>query len=86
MKAAVEWKKTAIDELASIWSSANSTDRRAITAAAREIDELLKADAPAQGESREGDRRIMFVAPLAATFRIDPCSFKVEVLRLTRYS
>lgn len=85
MKFVVEWKKTAIDELTALWLNAESADRRVITASAREIDRLLQADPYAQGESREQGRRVMFVAPLAAAFRIHAQTRNVDVLRVWRF-
>lgn len=85
MRFVVEWKKTAIDELTALWLIADSAGRTAITVAARDIDRLLQADPHAQGESRESDRRVMFVRPLAAAFRIDSRTSRVDVLRIWQF-
>ncbi|MGH7136903.1 MAG: hypothetical protein ACREHD_14280 [Pirellulales bacterium] len=85
MKFSLEWKQTATDELADIWLRADSRTRRKITAATVKVDDLLKRDPYGESESREGDRRIMFVAPLAITFRVDPEVDNVEVLRVRRF-
>lgn len=81
----VEWKKTATDELAEIWLNADSPERGRVTASASEIDRLLHLSPGRRGESRDGGRRIMFVAPLAASFRVLPAIEKVEVLRIWRF-
>jgi hypothetical protein len=56
-----------------------------ITAATGKVDYLLKNDPFGASESREGDRRIMFVAPLAVTFRINAAADRVEVLRVRSF-
>lgn len=85
MKFVVRWKQNALDDLAMMWLNAVSWDRRIITAAAREADRMLRRDPYAESESREADLRIMFVAPLAITFRVDQAAGKVEVLRIRRF-
>jgi plasmid stabilization system protein ParE len=85
VKFVVRWKQHALDDLAAIWLDAVSWDRRIITTAAREADRVLRRDPYGISESREGDLRIMFVAPLAVTFSIDDASDKVEVLRIRRF-
>lgn len=88
MRYTVEWKQTATDELTLAWLDAASDaefgvqDRARITAAAREVDRLLRADPYGQGESREWTRRVMFVAPLAASYAVDAAASKVEVLQV----
>ncbi|HQU45334.1 MAG TPA: hypothetical protein PK867_21135 [Pirellulales bacterium] len=68
-----------------MWVSAGSAGRQDITFAAGEVDDLLQNDPQAHGESRERGRRIMFVAPLAVTFRVDIQARKAEVLRVRKY-
>jgi len=68
----VEWLQSVLDELARLWTEADSALRKAITAASHEIDQRLQRDPHNEGESRSMGRRIMFVAPLAVTFRIEP--------------
>lgn len=85
MKFVVRWKQDASDDLASIWLDAESSARGKVTASAREIDRLLQTNPYGQGESREGDLRVMFVPPLAASFRVTPGADKVEVLRIWQF-
>lgn len=85
MKFALEWKQTATDELAAIWMRGDSAMRRAITTAANKVDQLLRDDPYGQSESRESDRRIIFVAPLAVTFRVNHATDTVDVLRVRQF-
>lgn len=85
MKFVLRWKRDASDELADIWVAADSADRREITTAVREIERSLESDPYQHSESRERDRRIIFCAPVALTFRVDSLMQRVEVLRIRRY-
>lgn len=85
MSFSLEWKQSATDELAEIWLRADSSTRRAITAATSKVDHLLIHDPYGVSESREGDRRIMFVAPLAITFRVLTAQDHVEILRVRQF-
>lgn len=86
MKFRLEWKQTATDELAAIWVIADSPTRHRITIAANEVDYLLRSDPYQHSESRDADRRILFVAPLAITFRVDESASEVEILRVRKFS
>ena len=68
MKFTVLWSPTAEAELARLWNTAS--DRAAVTAAANQIDELLRNSAEDQGESRAGAWRILFVDPLVVCFDV----------------
>ena len=85
MKFRLEWKQTATDELAAIWVGADSPTRHMITLATNKVDFLLRSDPYQHSESRDADRRILFVAPLAITFRVDAGAGKVEVLRVRQF-
>jgi hypothetical protein len=63
----VVWTKAALSLLADAWSAA--IDRQAVTDASDRIDGILRNDAHRQGESREGDRRILFEPPLGVLFQ-----------------
>jgi hypothetical protein len=78
----VRWERRAINELTTLWSAADSTQRHAITAASHAIDQRLKRDPENEGESRAKGRRVTFVAPLAVTFRVDADDRTVSVLYL----
>lgn len=65
----IEWTQSALDELAALWTKADSSQRQAITSAAHQIDEELQANPYQHGESRPGGRRVHFVYPLGLVFR-----------------
>jgi hypothetical protein len=68
MRYTVIWVPSAKAEPAQIWSSAS--DRATITAAADEIDRLLKLHPFEASESRDGGKRIILIPPLGALFRV----------------
>ena len=76
----VVWKPAAEEELARMWTDA--FDRSAITMAADAIDQLLKSDPLAQGESRSGAIRIVFIHPLGMFFHVEEQDRIVSVLRV----
>jgi hypothetical protein len=79
----VVWVSEAEGEAASLWMEA---ENRAIVAEAiDEIDELLKRDPYAVGESRDADRRILPVWPLAVTYEVCPDDRLVTVLEVWRH-
>lgn len=78
----VRWKRSAVNELANLWTQANAVQRQAITGASHRIDQQLQADPYAESESRPGGRRILLVAPLGVTFRIEADGQTVSVLRV----
>jgi hypothetical protein len=77
----VVWLQTALDELAAIWTAADSPVRQAITAATHAIDQELQRD-PHQGESRPGGSRVFFVHPLGIQFRVAEDSSTVRVFHV----
>ncbi len=81
----VRWKRSALNELAALWTAADSQGRRAITAATDLIDRLLSADPANEGESRPNGRRILHVPPLGILFRVDAAQNAVRVLQVWRY-
>ncbi len=78
----VEWLQTALDELARHWTDADPVLRQALTVASREIDQRLQRDPSHEGESRPSGRRVTFVAPLSATFRIETDGQAVTVVEI----
>ena len=70
MKFTVEWSRRALDAIAKLWLD-HSDQRSAITQAIATIDQLLQFAPENQGESRDDDRRILFVPPLVVIFRVD---------------
>ena len=83
--ARVEWTEEALNELAAIWTAAESTDRAAITAAANAVDAQLQRDPLHAGESRVRDERILFEAPLGVTFSVQNDSSSALVLHVWQF-
>jgi plasmid stabilization system protein ParE len=81
----VRWKRSAQNELTSLWVEADSEQRRAITRAAQAIDHQLQTDPSNQGESRPNGRRILFTPPLGILFRVDSQRSVVRVLQVWRF-
>ena len=79
----VRWSRWALDVLAEAWL-AHPEQRAEITQAAAAIDRLLCFDPAHQGESRDHDRRILFVPPLVAIFKIDDDHGVVHILNIRR--
>jgi len=78
----VVWVDSAAGELSEIWLSA--VDRPLITAAARDIDQQLRVQPDAVGESRDGSRRILIAGPLAVSYEIRLDDRIVRVLDVWR--
>ncbi len=78
----VDWLQVALDELTNLWIQADSTQRRAITAASQVVEQRLSNDPANEGESRPGGRRITFVPPLALRFQIEADGQTVTVLQV----
>lgn len=83
MNYTVVWLQSAEHELAELWLDASS-DRDSITNASNSIDQLLRSNPESAGESRSSGRRILFVTPLGAVFRIVPNDRLVIVIRVWR--
>jgi hypothetical protein len=83
----VRWIQEALDDLTNIWLRADGPLREAITAAAHELEQELKADPYRKSESREqGDEeRVKFVYPLGARFEIDLAQRRVWIMQVWRY-
>jgi plasmid stabilization system protein ParE len=82
MSYTVVWKPAAEEELTQLWTDAD--DRSAVTAAADEIDRLLKSAPHDQGESRRGSVRVVFTGPLGVFFDVQDEDRLVSVLRVWR--
>ena len=80
----VVWLQPALNELAEIWMRVDSGRRLAVNAAAQAIDAELLTDPQNAGESRPGGRRVLFHAPLGATFEIRTAGV-VRVLHVWDY-
>jgi hypothetical protein len=80
MKYTVVWKQPAKRRLAEIWMG--SVDRAAVARAADEIDARLASAPLTEGESREEEFRVLFVAPLAVKYGVSPADRLVSVARV----
>ncbi len=70
MKYMVIWLPRALNQLTNLWLKSDSQVREAITKAAYQIDQELKANPEEMGESRPDGRRIHFVQPLAILYEV----------------
>ena len=80
----VLWTPLAQGQLAQLWLDA--VDRDSVTRAASLLDELLRDDPHAQGESRFATLRIVFAPPLACYVDIRQDDHRVYVLAVWRTS
>jgi len=78
----VDWLESALDELITLWTGAESSLRVLITTATHAIERRLKTNAPNEGESRPGGRRVIFSAPLTVTYQIEPDGVTATVLHV----
>jgi hypothetical protein len=78
----LRWDEPALAELAAAWMVANSELRQMITAATHRVDQRLRLDAIAEGESRPDGKRILFEAPLGIAYRIEADGRTVSVLHV----
>ena len=81
----VEWLQSALNDPASAWMKADADGHREITFAANQTEVALQSEPEGQGESRTKGRRILFVRPLAAVFRVDPAQRLVTVSGVWRF-
>ena len=84
---AVVWVTSTLDDLRNIRASLDLDDAalETVTASLQEIAARLRANPLEEGESRNADERISFVAPLGFTFRVTAEERMVTVLNLWRY-
>jgi hypothetical protein len=78
----VIWLQEAVGNLADVWSHADSSTRKAITAAAHTLETMLQSDPLGHGESRSGNGRIMFVGPLGVYLEIEVMDRIVLVMKV----
>jgi hypothetical protein len=79
VKYTVRWSRRAVDAVAQLWLDLPDL-RSEITQATDTLDHLLQFNPAEQGESRNDDRRILFVPPLVAIFRVSAAAETVSVL------
>ena len=81
----LRWKRSALEELADLWTNSDSSDRREINQAVSSIEDELARDPLQAGESRPAGNRIVMEAPIAVVFNVDPDKQEVRVLQIWRY-
>lgn len=78
----VRWERSALLELAELWTNADPNLRARITAAVRPVEDKLR-NAPAEfGESRGEEYRVGFESPLGLNFDVDAQRRVVWVLHV----
>ncbi len=80
MKWTVVWQPDAEQALTALWLQ--SRHRQALNDAAHELDAAAASDPLSIGESREENRRIVLLRPLAATIEVDRSTSTVYVLKV----
>lgn len=78
----VVWLDSAQDHLAHLWIYAS--DRNPVALAANRIDELLRRDPYAVGESRSGVNRVFLEQPLGISYDVSDEDRLVTVLAVWR--
>ena len=81
MKYTVVWSRRAYSALAEIWLD-RPGERDEIRRSSDSVDQLLSDSPLEQGESRDQDRRVLFLPPLVIIFRVDENSRVVRVLNI----
>jgi hypothetical protein len=84
MRYTVVWESVAESQLVTLWT--NSANRSAITAAADEIDRLLRTNPHEKGESRSGSARVLLVEPLGVLFEARDADRIVSVFSVWYYA
>ena len=79
----VLWLPETEQELAKIWLQSNDQNR--VAAAANEIDKILQHQPEELGESRDGERRIVFSPPLGVMFVINKADKKVYIINVWKF-
>jgi hypothetical protein len=75
----VRWIQSALNELATIWTDADSSSRQLITAASHAIDQELQTEPNEKGESRGEPERIFISSPLGILYTVDESTSTVWV-------
>jgi hypothetical protein len=77
--------QSALVPLNEAWAQADAGLREEILQASHRVDQQLQNDPLEQGESRDGQTRILFEAPVAVTFAVDEAKKLVRILRAWTY-
>jgi hypothetical protein len=78
----IRWPKSVNRKLLDASAKADSPKLSAILAAMAEIEWLLQNEPEFVGESRDADKRLLIVDPLAVTYKIDSRRRIVKILRV----
>lgn len=81
MRYAVEWRETALQQLARVWIEA--ADREGVNRAVDQIDAELSDDPDLKGDDYFGDRYLL-VPTVWALYRVHPEDATVHVLQVGR--
>ena len=80
----VQWSRRALEALAKIWIDHNRHQAQVLDAAAN-ASRLLETDPHLMGESRDEDRRVVFVPPLAVFYRVDMRQQVVQIFGVRHF-
>jgi len=80
----LEWLDSSLDELTAVWLAANPATRIAVRMAVSMAESRLRHDPQFQGESREGNERVVFFDPLGFSVELDASRRTVTVLHVWR--
>lgn len=75
----VVWSQRAVRDLAELWTRGSSETREAITRATAALAQSLHEDPFEGSESREGNNRVIFIAPLCVLFKVDVQASRLRV-------
>lgn len=81
----ISWTQGALEDVAEIWLKGSGPERQRITDSVHQLDSLLTESPLDVGESREGDVRVAFVAPVAISYQVEVASHEVIVLSAWSY-
>lgn len=83
MSFTLRWSAKALDRPADFWWEA--PERQVILDAIDRIDDLLRFDPEAKGESRADQERILLEYPLGVLYQIDRTASAVDMLNVWRF-
>jgi hypothetical protein len=78
----IRWPKSVNRKLLDASAKADSPKLTAILVAMSEVESLLQNEPEFVGESRDSNKRLLIVDPLAVTYKIDSRSRIVKILRV----
>jgi hypothetical protein len=78
----IRWPKSVNRKLLDASAKADSPTLTAILAAMSKVESLLQNEPEFVGESRDADKRLLILDPLAVTYKIDSRRRIVKILRV----